>query len=176
MVETEAFRQELIKRIPDLVKFARSLTKNVDTADDLVQDTLLLSYDKVDEFIPGSNMVAWLFTLMRFIHSNALRREVTKRKYLESNAGLSEAQLPDQIDRLILEEARQAFDELPVDQRSALFLIVYDGRSYGEAAQALGCSVGTVKSRVSRARAAIAKKLDMDHTGSAGHEAPEQGM
>ncbi len=121
-------------------------------------------------------MVAFRFTMLRGINKNYVRREITKKKFHDAQTKDSEAQLPDQMDKLMLDEARQAFDELPVDQRAALFLIVYDGQSYGEAALALGCNVGTVKSRVSRARAAIAKRLDWEHNAIEGQAGQSKGM
>lgn len=176
MSVSEEFKAELIRRIPDLEKFARVLTRSAQDSEDLMQDTIITALRKADEFVPGTNMVAWLFTLQRGLYQNMVKRARTRQNYVEAHKDNDEAQLPDQLDHLILEDAKTLISKLPVEQQSALFLVCYDGRSYAEAAEVLGCSVGTVKSRVSRARAEIARALDMDNKGSEERFAPQMDM
>lgn len=166
MAADEGFKQELIRRIPDLERFAKVLTRNAQDSQDLAHDTVMAAIDKADEFTPGTNMVAWLFTIQRGLFNNLRKRDRTRKAYHDSHMGDSVAVLPDQFDYLVFEDAKQIIERLPFDQQAALYLISHDGLSYKEAALRLGCNVGTVKSRVSRARAEIYKGLDMGHERS----------
>lgn len=162
MAASEEFRKELIRKIPDMTKFAMSLTRSAQESEDLMHDTVISAMEMADTYTPGTNMVAWLFTIQRGIFNNSIRRARASRAYQKENADKPEvAELPRQFDHLVFEEAKGAIDRLPVDQKAAFFLVAYDGKSYIEAAEMLGCSVGTVKSRVSRARAEIARGIGM---------------
>jgi RNA polymerase sigma-70 factor (ECF subfamily) len=129
---------------------------NPDRADDLVQETLLRALANVNSFEPGTNMSAWLFTILR----NLFRSEYRKRRREVEDADGSYAQsltsLPNQSSHLELDEFRKALELLPTDQRESLILVGASGFSYEEAAQICGCAVGTIKSRVNRARSRLA--------------------
>jgi len=158
----EEFKKELIRRIPDMMRFAMSMTRSAQESEDLMHDTVIAAMEMADSYTPGTNMAGWLFTIQRGIFNNSLRRARTRRNYQKSQEDMPEpAELPRQIDHLVFQEAREAIEALPVDQKAAFFLVAYDGKSYNEAADILGCSVGTVKSRVSRARAEIARSIGM---------------
>jgi RNA polymerase sigma-70 factor (ECF subfamily) len=131
------------------------LAQNADKADDLVQETLVKAWDKHASFQPGTNLKAWLFTILR----NEFYSQMRKRgREVQDSDGLMTARLavhPAQQGQLDLEDFRTALEQLPEDQREAIILIGASGFSYEEAAEICGCAVGTIKSRVSRARARL---------------------
>ena len=152
-------REAMLAAVPSLRAFAISLCRNTDRADDLVQETLMRAWAHIDSFQPGTNMSAWLFTILR----NLFRSEYRKRhREVEDVTGAytdSLTSLPEQTGNLELKEFRRALNDLPDDQREALVLVGASGFSYEEAAQIAGCAVGTVKSRVNRARNRLARVL-----------------
>jgi RNA polymerase sigma-70 factor (ECF subfamily) len=160
-VEPE-LRDALLAAVPNLRAFAVSLTGNFDRADDLVQDTLLRALSHIDRFERGTNLHAWLFTILR----NLFHSEYRKRKReVEDPDGSYAAQLrtaPEQGARLDFQDFRAALAKLPADQREALLLVGAQGFSYEDAAAIMGCAVGTVKSRVNRARVRLAALLSVD--------------
>ncbi len=152
----------LLAAVPSLRAFAISLSGNVDRADDLVQDTLLRALSHIDSFQPGTNLHAWLFTILRnLFHSEyrKMRREVPDVDGIHASRLASQ---PEQSDRLFLEDFKLALQRLPPDQREALLLVGASGFSYEEAAGICNCAVGTIKSRVNRARTRLAQMLSMD--------------
>jgi RNA polymerase sigma-70 factor, ECF subfamily len=155
-------REAVLAAVPSLRAFAISLSGNVDRADDLVQETLLRALANIDSFQPGSNMPAWLFTILR----NLFRSEYRKRRREVEDADGSYAQSlksqPEQSGHIEFQEFRQALAKLPPDQREALILVGASGFSYEEAADICGCAVGTIKSRVNRARARLADMLSIE--------------
>jgi RNA polymerase sigma-70 factor (ECF subfamily) len=155
-------REAVLAAVPSLRAFAISLSGNVDRADDLVQETLLRALANIDSFQPGSNMPAWLFTILR----NLFRSEYRKRRREVEDADGSYAQSlksqPEQTGHIEFQEFRQALAKLPQDQREALILVGASGFSYEEAADICGCAVGTIKSRVNRARARLADMLSIE--------------
>jgi len=155
------FRDDLIKALPALRTFALSLTGDVTRADDLVQETFVKAWAKWDHFTPGTNFTAWLFTILR----NQLYSESRKRKReVEDADGVQAGMLrtpADQEDAITLKVVWDRIGKLPEAQRQALLLVGAEGRTYEEAASLLGCQVGTVKSRVSRARAILSERLGM---------------
>jgi RNA polymerase sigma-70 factor (ECF subfamily) len=155
-------RDAVLAAVPSLRAFAISLSGNVDRADDLVQETLLRALANIDSFQPGSNMPAWLFTILR----NLFRSEYRKRRREVEDADGSYAQSlksqPEQSGHIEFQEFRQALAKLPPDQREALILVGASGFSYEEAADICGCAVGTIKSRVNRARARLADMLSIE--------------
>jgi RNA polymerase sigma-70 factor (ECF subfamily) len=157
-----ATRDSILSAIPNLRAFGISLTGNVDRADDLVQETILRALKNIDSFEPGTNMSAWLFTILR----NLFRSEYRKRKReVEDATGMYADSLksqPEQATRLEFEELRAALDKLPDDQREAVILVGASGFSYEEAAAICGCAVGTIKSRVNRARNRLAEIMSID--------------
>jgi len=162
MSQQDDVRDVMLAAVPSLRAFAISLCGNVDRADDLVQETLLRAWANLSSFQPGTNMSAWLFTILR----NLFRSEYRKRRHevedVDGSYADSLASLPDQNSRLELGEFRKALKLLPPDQRESLILVGASGFSYEEAAQICGCAVGTIKSRVNRARTRLAEILSID--------------
>jgi RNA polymerase sigma-70 factor (ECF subfamily) len=152
-------RDAILKTVPNLRAFAVSLSGNVDRADDLVQETLLRAFAKIDTFQPGTNLSAWLFTILR----NQFRSEYRKRRReVEDSDGKYSEKLksqPEQIGKIEFAELRRALAKLPDDQREALILVGASGFSYEETAEICGCAVGTIKSRVNRARTRLAELM-----------------
>jgi len=152
-------RKMILAAVPRLRAFAISLTGSADRADDLVQETVLRAWTHFDSFQIGTNFNAWLFTIFRNLFRSDYRK--LKRAVADSDGFYSQRMLsiPEQTGNVELAELRSALAELPLDQREALILIGADGRSYEEAAQICGCVVGTIKSRVNRARTRLARML-----------------
>ena len=155
-------RDTMLAAVPSLRAFGISLCGNVDRADDLVQETLLRALANIESFQPGTNMSAWLFTILR----NLFRSEYRKRRREVEDADGSYADTlktqPEQTSRVEFEEFRVALNKLPDDQREALILVGASGFSYEEAAEICGCAVGTIKSRVNRARTRLSGLLSID--------------
>ncbi|PSJ63423.1 sigma-70 family RNA polymerase sigma factor [Kumtagia ephedrae] len=152
MAVAPEFKSELLAAIPSLRAFAVSLTQNSDRADDLVQETLVKAWDKHHSFQMGTNLKAWLFTILR----NEFYSQMRKRgREVQDSEGVMTERLavhPSQHGKLDLADFRAALELLPEDQREAIILIGASGFSYEEAAVICDCAVGTIKSRVSRAR------------------------
>jgi len=157
-----SLRAAMLAAIPRLRAFAISLCRNPERADDLVQETLLRALANIDSFQPGSNLPAWLFTILR----NLFRSDYRKRRREVEDAEGSYAKTlktqPAQSAHLEFEEFRTALDKLPQDQREALILVGASGFSYEDAAAICGCAVGTIKSRVNRARSKLSALLYVD--------------
>ncbi len=158
----------MIAAVPGLRAFAISLSGNPDRADDLVQETLLRATANISSFQPGTNMLAWLFTILRnkFLSEHRKRRrevEDADGSYIES---LTSA--PGQQGHLEFKELFAALAKLPVVQREALLLVGASGFSYDEAAAICGTPVGTIKSRVSRARGLLAVLLGIKRSDKCG--------
>ena len=158
-----ALRDQILAAVPSLRAFAISLSGNVDRADDLVQETILRALANIHSFQPGTNMPAWLFTILR----NLFRSEYRKRRREVEDADGSFAETlkshPDQMGRVEFQEFRTALAQLPAEQREALILVGASGFSYEEAADICECAVGTIKSRVNRARSRLAKLMAVDN-------------
>jgi RNA polymerase sigma-70 factor (ECF subfamily) len=155
-------RDAVLAAVPSLRAFAISLCGNVDRADDLVQETLLRALANINSFQPGTNMSAWLFTILR----NHFRSEYRKRRREVEDGDGSYAETlkshPEQYGRVEFEEFRTALAKLPPDQREALVLVGASGFSYEEAATICECAVGTIKSRVNRARTRLSELMSID--------------
>ena len=168
MTVTASFKTELLSIIPNLRAFALSLTKTSDRADDLVQETLMKAWNKHHLFQAGTNLKAWTFTIMR----NEFYSQMRKRgREVQDSEGVLASQLakhPEQQGHMDLKDFRDALETLPDDQREALVLIGANGFSYEEAAEIIGVAVGTVKSRVSRARTRLMDDLDVEGESSYG--------
>ena len=173
-VPVKPLKDELLGAIPAMRAFAISLSGNPDRADDLVQETLLKAWANLASYQPGTNLRAWLFTILRNIFYSQYRRR--KREVEDADghlaAGLSTA--PEQNGHMDFEDFRNALQQLPHDQREALILVGASGLSYEEAAEICDCAIGTVKSRVNRARGRLADILGFDQLEefSAGKDAP----
>ena len=157
-----ALKDAMLAAVPSLRAFAISLSGNVDRADDLVQETLLRAIANIDSFQPGTNMSAWMFTILR----NLFRSEYRKRRREVEDADGSYAESltshPEQSSHVEFKEFRTALAKLPPDQREALILVGASGFSYEDAAAICGCAVGTIKSRVNRARSKLSALLYVD--------------
>jgi RNA polymerase sigma-70 factor, ECF subfamily len=170
VTEVPSVRDTLISAIPNLRAFAISLTGNYHFADDLVQETLLKAWTHRDKFEPGTNLRAWLFTILRNTYFSDFRK---RRREVQDVDGEKAAQLataPEQYGHLDLADFRAALKLLSLDQREALLLIGAEGFSYEEAAEISGCAVGTVKSRVNRARARLAELMSVGSINDLGPE------
>jgi RNA polymerase sigma-70 factor (ECF subfamily) len=157
-----AVRADILAAIPRLRAFAISLCRNSDRADDLVQETMLRAYANVASFRAGGNLMGWLVTILRNQFYSEYRR---RRREVEDGDGSHAETLataPDQLTRLEREELRAAIARLPDDMREALDLVVGSGLSYEDAAKLRRCPVGTIKSRVSRARVKLAAMLSLE--------------
>jgi RNA polymerase sigma-70 factor (ECF subfamily) len=154
-------RDEIVEHLGPLRAFARSLTRNAATADDMVQDTIVKAWSNIDKFEQGTNMRAWLFTILRNTYYSLQRKRT--REVADSEGKMAERMSvkPDHDGRLAMADFAKAFHQLPVDQREALMLVGASGFSYEEAAEMCGCAVGTIKSRANRGRARLAELLHL---------------
>lgn len=161
-LSTSEFKKALLESVPHLRAFARSLCNDAVAADDLVQDTMLRAWKARDSYTANTSFRAWSFTILRNVFYSEKRRswrstelapEIAERTLVASDN-------PSKGRELV--ELRNALDHLPDDQREAIILVGAGGMAYEEAAQIVGCAVGTIKSRVSRARKALAAMLDAD--------------
>lgn len=155
------FKKELLGSLPSLRAFAYSLTGAADKADDLVQDTVLKAWAKNKSFQMGTNMKAWLFTILRNEFYSQMRKKGREVQDTEGTFTDSLAVHPAQDSALDMQDFKKALDTLPEDQREAIVLIGASGFSYEEAAEICGCAVGTIKSRVSRARLRLTEILEV---------------
>lgn len=164
----ESVRDAVLAAVPSLRAFAISLCGNVDRADDLVQETLLKALANIDSFEPGTNMPAWLFTILRNHFRSVYRKR--RREVEDVDGKLAERQttLPEQGSRMEFQDLRVALSKLPPDHREALILVGASGFSYEEAAAICGCAVGTVKSRVNRARKRLAELMSIENADDFG--------
>lgn len=155
-------RDELPEHLPALRAFAMSLTRSSAAADDLVQDTIVKAWSNIDRFQAGTNLRAWLFTILR----NTFYSDRRKRKReVPDPDGIHAAQLsekPAHDGRLAMNDFLHAFDKLTPEHREVLILVGASGFAYEEAAEMMGVAVGTVKSRANRARARLAELLNLE--------------
>lgn len=154
-------RDELVDHLPALRAFALSLTREGASADDLVQDTIVKAWTNMDKFQPGTNLRAWLFTILRNTFYSARRK--TRREVNDSDGihAARQATRPEHDGRLAMNDFKAAFQQLPDEQREALILVGGSGFSYEEAAAMTGVAVGTVKSRANRGRRKLAELMHM---------------
>lgn len=151
--------QELLSLIPELRAFARALTRNATEADDLVQDTLTRAIASFDSYVPGTRMRAWLFTIMRNAFYSRRRKAVRETTgATDCIAGQPQVE-PSQEWSMTYIEVMRALTGLPVHYRETLVLVTMLGESYEVASQILGCSIGTVKSRINRGRLMLLDRL-----------------
>lgn len=155
-------REAILEHLPALRAFARSLARNEALADDLVQDTLLRAWSRFDLYTEGTNLRAWLFTILRNAFYSLRRKRL--REVADADGALTAAlaSKPDHDGRLALSDFAAAFAELPDEQREVLILVGALGFTVEEAAATCGCAPGTVKSRANRGRRALAEKLHLD--------------
>jgi len=162
------FGIELGVHIASLRRYARSLLRgDPSEAEDLVQESLARALSRADQFKPGTNLRAWLFTIMHNVHVNQIRQKVSRP--VEVPVEDVEQRLvspPRQESRVELRQMSRALDELPEEQRQVLLLVALEGLKYDEVAEALGIPIGTVMSRLSRAREAVRVKLGAEGGGA----------
>ena len=156
---SQKLRTDLVGAIPNLRAFAVSLCGNPDRADDLVQETLVKAWSNLSSFAEGTNLAAWLFTILRNIYYSEYRKR--RREVADSDGAIAArlATAPAQSGHMDFLDFRSALQKLPADQREALILIGASGLSYEEAAGVCNCAVGTMKSRVNRARNRLVELL-----------------
>jgi RNA polymerase sigma-70 factor (ECF subfamily) len=169
--DSTGLQKELALLVPNLRAFARSLCGNTDQADDLVQETLVKAWRSRESFVVGSNLKAWLFTILR----NTFLSERRKRKFeVNDTDGKLALQLSvkgEQAGHMDLLDFAKAFATLPEEQREALILVGAEGFAYEDAALMCGCAVGTIKSRVNRARVKLVEQLGLNEADELGVDA-----
>ncbi|GAB2178435.1 sigma-70 family RNA polymerase sigma factor [Dongia sp. agr-C8] len=150
----------VVEYLPDLRAFANALVGSRHQADDLVQVAILRALEAAQQFTPGTNFKAWVFTILRNVLYNQWRSPASRHMSLDDCIEYAPTVAPSQQMTLEFCDFRRAFAQLVPEQREALLLISVSGFEYGEAAAMCGCAIGTVKSRVSRARAVLRGLMD----------------
>src|SRR5579885_3494999 len=158
--ENPDFKSELLSLVPFLRAFARSLTGNPEAADDLAQETLVKAWQSRASFIPGTNLKAWLFTILRNQFYSDRRRAWRQAPWDQDAAERIPGGGEDQVHSAELSDTVRALKHLSDEQREALILVGAGGFSYEDAAAICHCAVGTVKSRVARARKSLLSILE----------------
>ncbi len=161
------FRRQIEQEVPRLRRYARALTRDIGQADDLVQSCLVRALAKEHLWQPGSNLRVWLFTVLHNLHINRVRRLMREQdNAIVASASLALAQSEPSA-RLDLLDVEQAIKKLPAVQRRVILLIGLEGMRYDEAAQILGVPIGTVRSRIARARQMLRELLERNIDGAA---------
>jgi RNA polymerase sigma-70 factor (ECF subfamily) len=176
MTISKQFREQIIAAIPGLRAFGLSLTARSDRADDLVQETLMKAWKHHDSFEAGSNMRAWLYTILRNEFYTQLRK---RKREVEDADGFYSSKVAvhaEQEGHLDMADLRVALAKLPEDQREAIILVGASGFSYEEAADICAVAVGTIKSRVNRARAKLAVLLEIGADEKFGPDANSEAI
>lgn len=158
-------KKEILDLMPALRAFARSLTSNRAEADDLVQETIVKAWGNFDKFALGTNMRAWLFTILRNTYYSTVRK---RRHEVVDSTGAWAARVatrPRQDSMIAWQDLQQMLTQLPDEQREALVLVGAAGLSYDEAAKVCGCALGTIKSRVNRGRARLLTLMNLESPG-----------
>jgi RNA polymerase sigma-70 factor (ECF subfamily) len=152
-------KDDIVALLPDLRAFARFMCRERETADELVQNTILMALDKQSQFAEGTNLKGWLFTIMRNRFYSDLRAQRRRPTAVDDTAVAPLTAVDNPEATLELKELTVALWQLSPQSREALILIGAGGFSYEEAAALCNCSVGTLKARVSRARKVLAEKV-----------------
>ena len=156
---TNELRDDILASVPSLRAFAISLSGNGDRADDLVQETLLRALANIDSFQPGSNLPAWLFTILRNRFRSVIARKHVTAEVPDDDLERHSWAPAEQESRIEVAAFKRAFRALSAAHREVLVLVAVHGLPYEQVAEICGCEVGTVKSRVNRARAMLKKML-----------------
>lgn len=151
--------EKVIEMIPALRAFARILCYSPDDADDLVQETLTKAIANMDKFEPGTKLKSWLFTIMRNTFNTNYRKSIREKPGMPPEIFERQAIAPDQEWSVRAQEVKAALLRLPEAQREILLIIILAGESYEKAAEICGCAIGTVKSRLYRARRRLLLEL-----------------
>mgnify|MGYP001086023803 FL=1 len=160
--------QKMLALEPNLRAFAMSLSGSADRADDLVQETLLRAISKIDTFQPGTNLGAWLTTILRNCFLSDLRKHRNEVEDADSFYAQTLRSAPEQEGLLEFKEFRAALGAIPFDQREALLLVGAAGFSYEDTATICRTTTGTIKSRINRARSRLAALLSIDNVDEIG--------
>jgi RNA polymerase sigma-70 factor, ECF subfamily len=168
------FRDGLLAAIPSLRAFAFSLIGRSDRADDLVQETMVKAWAHHKSFQPGTNLRAWLYTILRNEFYSQMRKKGREVEDVEGAYSRNVGVHPEQHGHLDMADMRSALAQLPDDQREALLLVAASGFSYEEAAMICDVAMGTIKSRVNRARTRLAEILNVAGEGDFGPDATEE--
>lgn len=164
LTHSEAVLGLIEDELPTLRRFARSLTRDRDQADDLVQDCLLRAIENIDKWQVGTSMRAWLFVMLRNLFYNKMRKVKRERESVDELQAKSHTVTPaNQEHTLALKDLADAFEQLSDDHREVIALVVIQGLDYDTAANLLDVKVGTVKSRLSRARRELAATTETLH-------------
>ena len=155
-------RDEIVEHLASLRAFALSLTRNGSSADDLVQETVVKAWSNIDKFQAGTNMRAWLFTILRNTFYSLRRKRGREIADVDGEYAAQLSEKPAHDGRLAFKDFSVAFAKLPDEQREALLLVGASGFSYEEAAEMCGCAIGTIKSRANRGRKRLAELLHLD--------------
>lgn len=175
-MSSETVKQGFIAAIPSLRAFAVSLCGNMERADDLVQETIYKAFKHVDTFQEGTNLKAWLFTILRNTYFSERRR---MKREIEDADGVHASRVavhPQQHGHMDMCELQDALKKLQDDQREALILVCAAGLSYEEAAAISGCAVGTIKSRVNRARTKLSEIMGIKSGDEFGPDAATEAI
>jgi RNA polymerase sigma-70 factor (ECF subfamily) len=156
------FSRELEAALPRLRNFARSLTRDYEQADDLVQETMLKAWAARASFQAGTSFSAWTMTILKNVYLSQRRRARFQADWSDALAAKLAAPAGEQEQRVHVADLVRALDKLSPEQREAVLLVAVDVRSYDEAARFAGVPVGTLKSRVSRARQALHALMDRE--------------
>lgn len=159
MNDTEDFRAQIVGCLPQLRAFARVLTRNKERADDLVHDTLVRALAAEDKFQKGTNIKAWLLTILRNQHISDLRRRKVEVEPVDDLVDAALPTPPGQLASVEFGELRKALMKMSVQHREVLILVAAAGLSYEDTAEVCKCAVGTVKSRLNRARVELRRLL-----------------
>jgi RNA polymerase sigma-70 factor (ECF subfamily) len=154
-------RDEIIQHLASLRIFALSLSRNPSVADDLVQETVLKAWSKFHLYSAGTNLRAWLFTILRNSFHSLNRKRSREVADVDGQMAARLATKPDHDGRMALADLQAAMALLPTEQREALILVGAMGFSVEEAAETCGCAPGTIKSRANRGRRALALHLGL---------------
>jgi RNA polymerase sigma-70 factor (ECF subfamily) len=173
---TLTIQQQIIALQPNLRAFAMSICGNASKTDDLVQETLLRAITKIDTFQPGTNLGAWLTTILRNCFLSDLRKHRNEVEDAEGSYALALRVAPEQESSLEFKEFRVALSEIPFDQREALLLVCAAGLSYEETAAICRTNIGTIKSRINRARSRLAAVLSIENVAEIGFDNQTRGI
>jgi RNA polymerase sigma-70 factor, ECF subfamily len=176
MALSNQFRDDLIAAIPGLRAFGISLTSRVDRADDLVQETMMKAWKHHDSFQPGTNIKAWLYTILRNEFYSQLRK---RSREVEDADGVYSGRVAVQAEQhghLDMADLRMALQQLPEDQREAIILVGASGFSYEQAAEICSVAIGTIKSRVNRARSKLSELLQIKSPSDFDADVQTQGV
>lgn len=154
-------RDEIVDHLPAMRAFALSLTRNGSQADDLVQDALVKAWKNIASFQAGTNMRAWLFTILRNTFYSDRRKQKREVQDTDGTFAATLSEKPQHDGRLAMADFETAFAQLNAEQREALVLVGASGFSYEEAAETCGVAVGTIKSRVNRARKQLTELMGL---------------